>query len=735
MDTRTLGYLRFCAFKGLFLTGVSWLLLCASLYGQVPGRIVATEPNKELLRSLLSNGKIKHVVFIMKENRSFDHYFGKFPGADGVTSGVISTGQSIPLWRAPDIMFHDEDHQWQGAHIAYDGGKMDLFDINNNSNVNGDFEAYTQMTKDDIPNYWAYATKFVLSDHTFQSTYSPTFSNHLYWIAATGDGTITIPFPNAQGVWGCDSAPPVRVSQMDAWGAIFNVRPCFDPRTMADTFNNNQPQPITWKYYAPPAFPGYAFSAYDYVKHIRYSNYWTSNVVNATQFVTDALAGNLPQVSWIVVGKDSEHPPGSTCAGENWTVEQINAIMQGPSEQWDSTAIFITWDEYGGFYDHVPPTQIDQWGPGFRVPMIIISPYAISGKVSHTTYEFSSVLKFIEKVYGLPSLTHRDNDANDMSDAFNFNQNPLPPFPLPLRACPVAGATEAHYGNVLVGKSRTLPITLTNWGQSPMTIEEVATSGDFSYVAGGTCGKTLMPRQACTENVRFTPQATGPLLGNVTITDTDPSSPQVVKLIGTGTFLDLPVLYPGLTYSLTNLGSKAQQQVQLTNTGPNAVTISQIQVIGDFSETDNCGTGLNPGSSCQIEVTYTPTATGVRRGNLVIWDSDPGSPHMGRLQATATAVNREPHQIFLDAKVGKTSSPKTITVTNTSSTPLYLPSIEVPAPFNQTNNCPTQLSPGGHCTISVTFTPKKTGTAKGTLLINDADLTSPQGVGLLGTGS
>ena len=112
-------------------------------------------------------------------------------------------------------------------------------------------------------------------------------------------------------------------------GAIFSIFPCLDPQTMADTFNKNQPQ-ISWKFYAPSSVPGYAFSAFDYVKHIRYSNYWTSNVVEMSQFVTDALAGNLPQVSWIVTGIDSEHPPGGTCIGENWTVQQINAIMQGP---------------------------------------------------------------------------------------------------------------------------------------------------------------------------------------------------------------------------------------------------------------------------------------------------------------------------------------------------------------------------------------------------------------------
>jgi phospholipase C len=735
MKASTLRYPCFHISKGLFLTGTLCFLLSASLYGQRALVNSGATEQKESLQTLLGNGKIQHVVFIIKENRSFDHYFGLFPGADGVNTGTISTGQTMPLWRAPDIMFHDEDHTWEGAHTAYDGGKMDWFDLTNNSNVNGDFEAYTQMTEQDIPNYWAYAKQFVLADHTFQSTNSPSYSNHLFAIAATGNGTITIPLtPKGPArVWGCDATPDTFVSQMNEKGAIFSIFPCLDPQTMADTFNNNNPQ-ISWKYYAPSTVPGYAFSAFDYVKHIRDSSYWTSNVVEASQFVIDAQAGRLPQVSWLVTGTNSEHPPGGTCTGENWTVDQINAIMQGPIDQWNSTAIFLTWDDYGGFYDHVPPQQLDQWGLGFRVPMIVISPYAKSGHISTTIYEFSSVLKFIEKVYGLQPLTQRDNKADDMSDAFDFNQTAQAPFVRPLRACPVASTTEAHYANVVVNKSRTLPITLTNYAQSPMTIESIATTGNFSN-AGGNCGKTLKPGQACTVKVSFTPKAVGPQTGTLTITDTDPSSPQVVNLKGMGTYLNLPILYPGLVYSLTNLGTNSQQQVQITNSGSSTLTISEIQVLGDFSETDNCGNGLNPGSSCQITVTFTPTATGFRRGNLVIWDSDPGSPHMGRLTGTATAVNRDPHQIFLSAPVGQTSNPKNITLTNTSSAPLYIPSIQVSADFNQTNNCPAQLPAGGQCTVTVTFTPKKQGQVNGTLLVNDADLTSPQGVSVVGIGT
>lgn len=712
---------------------VSFALLCAGAYGQ------AQQDGAKTIKTVPSNppppGLIQHIVFIMKENRGFDHYFGQFPGADGATTGVISTGQTIPLRRAPDIMPHDVGHVWEDALVAYDGGKMDQFDLINKGNENGDFLSYTQMTQDDLPNYWAYAQNFVLSDHTFQSTNSASFGNHFYYIAADAQSTINIPVwpgQNQPHSWGCDAPAGTYVSQMDSEGAIFDLFPCFDPQTMADSLNNND---LSWKYYAAPyGQEGFGFSAYDYVKHIRYSNYWDTNVVNWDQFDSDALSGSLPAVSWLVAsGHETEHPVRGTCEGENWTVDKINAIMQGPKEQWNSTAIFVTWDEFGGFYDHVPPPKVDQFGLGPRVPMIIISPYAIAGHISKTTYEFSSVLKFIEKNFNLPPLTQRDAQANDMTDSFDWNQNALPPLYLQPRACPVTSTTNVAYGNVVVNKSRTLPVVLSNYGGTRMTIGKIYATGDFSY-AGGTCKDRLGPGAECTVNVQFTPQATGLRTGTLTVNDSGPDSPQTVSLSGKGTFLNLPVLYPGLTWGETFMGSSPQQEVYVTNSGSAAITINEIQVLGDFSEADNCGGSLGAGDSCKITVAFSPTESGYLKGNLIIWDSDPASPHLGRLAGTATAVRQRPRALDFTAQVGHTSNPKQVTVTNTSNVSLYLPSITVAAPFNQTNNCPTELSAGGQCTVEVTFSPTQHGKVKGTLYINDADFLSPQEVALTGIG-
>jgi len=373
--------------------------------------------------------QIQHVVFIIKENRTFDNYFGTFPGADGATSGVMSNGQQVPLTHEPDSLPHDLCHLWQCAIDAIAGGKMNGFNIDNGS------LAYTQFIESDIPNYFAYARQFVLADHMFSSLHGPSFPNHLYTIAAQSGGVIDLPSPDQgpSGAWGCDAPSSTTVTVLSANGTPTKSFPCFDFQTLADRLQSAN---VSWKYYAPgKGQSGYIWSAYDAINHIRNSSAWADHVVPDTQFVTDATNGNLPSVSWLTTSMElSEHPPQSACNGENWTVQQINAIMQSPD--WKSTAVFLTWDDYGGFYDHVPPPVLDVYGLGPRVPLLIISPFAKSGYVSHTNYEFSSVLKFIEERFNLQPLTLRDTEANDMSDSFDFSQTPQQPLILNARTCP-----------------------------------------------------------------------------------------------------------------------------------------------------------------------------------------------------------------------------------------------------------------------------------------------------------
>jgi phospholipase C len=380
--------------------------------------------------------QIKHIVFIIKENRTFDTYFGTYPGADGATTGKLSNGAMIPLAPTPDRVPCDPGHGFQGATLAIDGGKMDKFDLITPNCLLSDGKtplSYSQLQQADIPNYWQYAQNFVLADHMFSSLTGPSFPNHLYTVAATSGGAINNPGNLTLSRWGCDSNPEARVGVMDSHGKITGQSPCFDFKTLADSL---QTAGISWRYYAPAQDEsGYIWSALDAIKHIRQTSLWNTNVLSHTQFVVDARSGNLPAVSWIVSPGDlSEHPRASTCVGENWTVQQINAAMQGPD--WDSTAIFVTWDDFGGFYDHVPPPLVDQFGLGPRVPLLVISPFARTGVISHSQYELSSLLAFAEKRFGLLALGERDASANDLEDTFDFTQAPRPPLVLAPRICP-----------------------------------------------------------------------------------------------------------------------------------------------------------------------------------------------------------------------------------------------------------------------------------------------------------
>jgi phospholipase C len=415
-----------------------------------PRSEAANQP-KHAISNAEGLSKIEHIVFIVKENRSFDTYFGTFPGADGVTMGRTSKGEVVPLTPTPDGLAFDLGHRWGDAVKAIDGGKMDGFDLVTNGNVDGALLPYTQMRESDIPNYFAYARNFVLADHMFSSLPGPSFPNHLYTVAAQSGGAISNPRPKE--IWGCDADQDEVVDVMDSTGKISEEPPCFDFPTLADQLEAAH---VSWKYYAPSrGQEGYAWSALDAIKHIRNSSLWTSKVVPDAQFVEDARNGRLPAVSWLVTGIASEHPPYSTCKGENWTVEQLNAVMEGPD--WASTAVFITWDDFGGFYDHVPPPSVDKFGLGPRVPLLIISPYARKGKVSHTQYEFSSFVSLVEKRFFLAPLTERDQKANDMLDSFDFTQQPLPPLVLHPHSCPYLTRTWWH---------------LTHWNAHPIDLNK-----------------------------------------------------------------------------------------------------------------------------------------------------------------------------------------------------------------------------------------------------------------------
>jgi phospholipase C len=384
---------------------------------------------------------IHHIIIIEKENHSFDNVFGRFPGADGATTAHGPDGTTINLNRTPDHTLLDLAHQGDAAAFAVDDGRMDRFSqlpgaMQNNTDI-----ADSQYQQSDIPNYWRYAQHFTLDDHFFSTIMGPSFPNHLVSIAASSANTFDNPRGQTQHAWGCDGGPHSVVDAIDPkTGRKYLTKPCFDIPTMADTFEKYD---VSWKYYAPPAFgSGYVWSAFDAIRHIRYSSLWKSNVPTDTSFIQDVKNGKLPAVSWLVTTEEqSEHPPYSMCVGENWTVDQINAVMQ--SKYWSDTLIVLTWDDFGGFYDHVAPPHEDYISYGPRVPTILISPFARRGYIDHHIMDFDSMLRFIEDDFHLPALTHRDKNARSLTTSLDFNARPLHPLILQKHGCP-AGARHIH---------------------------------------------------------------------------------------------------------------------------------------------------------------------------------------------------------------------------------------------------------------------------------------------------
>jgi phospholipase C len=370
---------------------------------------------------------IKHVVFLIMENHSFDNMFGRFPGVNGARWGM-DHGVRRPLTHSSDQLIPDLPHCRACALVSWDGGKLDGF----NQSPEADKYAYTQMAREDEPNYWAWARRYVLADNFFSSEMGPSFPNHLYAISGQSadapDNPIRPPALHSL-TWGCDAPDEELVRVVHGHGDSERVHPCFQIPTLGDRLDHKG---ISWAYYAAtPKQRGYIWSSYTAIRHVFGSPEYPSHVRSVGGVVQDISAGALPSVTWITPRFElSNHPGTNFCYGENWATGVIDAIMHSPS--WSSTAIFLTWDEWGGFYDHVRPPKADRFGLGFRVPLIVMSPYARTGFIDHRPGEFASVLRFIEDNWGLRPLTARDRSAGNLSWDFDF-QRTVPAFPRPDR--------------------------------------------------------------------------------------------------------------------------------------------------------------------------------------------------------------------------------------------------------------------------------------------------------------
>lgn len=395
---------------------------------------------------------IRHIVFIHKENRSFDEYFGALPGVDGATT-AMNGSQVVALGVTPDPLSSDINHDVSSFLAAYDGGLMDGFAREPGAIQNGVDVAYTQMSQSQIPGYWTYAQTYGIGDRYYPAWKGASYANRMFEITGQGGeddssfgNRIVTGNPNSTTVrhmvrWGCDGTidQEVVLGRYNGSGNSLS-RPCFAFPSLADLLTQYG---MSWRLYADNDH--FDHVGLDSIASVRFDPTKWANVRPLSQFTADLSGQGLPAFSW-VISKNDEHAPGSACQGEDETESFVNGIMN--SADWPSTVIVITWDEWGGFYDHVPPPQVDNVSYGIRAPLLVISPFtkvgslANGGEVSHTFYSSPSILRLVEDAFSLPTLGALDNTANDMMDLFDWSAN-RPALVLSPAACSSKSTTAA----------------------------------------------------------------------------------------------------------------------------------------------------------------------------------------------------------------------------------------------------------------------------------------------------
>jgi phospholipase C len=426
---------------------------------------VPLQPFAVMPPSASQGSPIEHVVIIVQENRSFDNLFATFPGADGATHGLEKVRESgkwvdreVTLHQNALVMNTDIGHCRYSYLTAYDGGKMDGFNLEpkgvcpRGSSGGGPTigtEAYQYVNPDQIQPYWDLAQRYVLADHLFQTQGSGSFTAHQDLIRGntqieTGKSLVDTP----DGMpWGCDASKTVRTDLLTntlKFEEDAGPRPCTAQfpssgsayKTLRDLLDAKR---ITWKYYSPcfAASPhcnenctqcaGALLNAFDVIAPVRNGNQWGTNVsMPQTKIFADISKRRLPAVSWVIpTNNDSDHPGTPVDRGPSWVASIVNAI--GKSAYWKSSAIVIVWDDWGGLYDHVKPPFLDEKGGlGFRVPMIVVSPYVRKGAIAHTQYEFGSILKYVEQNWTLGSLDTTDQRSTSIVNVFDYKQKPRP---------------------------------------------------------------------------------------------------------------------------------------------------------------------------------------------------------------------------------------------------------------------------------------------------------------------
>jgi phospholipase C len=416
--------------------------------------------------------QVQHVVIIFQENRTPDNLFQGLciapygsPSACGTAqnqyniaqSGLATTSSTpIPLQpldlgtngSSPD--YYDLDHSHFAFLDMYNGGQMNganLIPVTCDSNANCPPPTlpanpqYMYVNPADVAPYLTMAQTYTFGDNMFQTNEGPSFPAHQFILSGTSAPSVGSDLFVASNVSpgteaGCIAPTGSYVLLIDPSGnETQQMYPCFEHPTLTDLLDQAS---VTWRYYAPSA--GSIWTAPDAINHICQPQTqngqlvctgpdWTANVSippngGSAQVLSDIVNGQLPEVSWVIPsGQESDHAAINDGSGPSWVTSVVNAI--GNSAYWSNTVIFIAWDDWGGWYDHVTPQVINSYEYGFRVPVIVVSPFAKAAYISHTMHNFGSILKFIEETYGLPSLGYADSFSDDFSDCFNFSQTPL----------------------------------------------------------------------------------------------------------------------------------------------------------------------------------------------------------------------------------------------------------------------------------------------------------------------
>jgi len=380
-------------------------------------------------------GKISHIVYVIQENRSFNDMFEGYPGAQTVSHGQNSHGKEIVLQPISLKTNYDMDHSADGMFAACNGtGKLPGTDCRMNGfNLEAEYGhgphngQYAYVPHSESKPYWDMAREWVLADEMFASQLDESFVAHQYAIAAQAHGSVNVP----SYYWGCGGGRTDQVRRITQQRVLGTFQlPCFDYQTLGDELDDAG---LPWRFYTSPYHKplGGFWSGYQAIRHIFSGPDWKTDVITPQkQFLTDVAAGKLASFTWITpLCANSDHPACGGGFGPSWVASIVNAV--GKSDFWDSTAIFVQWDDWGGLYDPVAPPFKNYDGLGFRVPLIVISPYAKKNYVSHTQYETASVLRFAEDLFGLPRLADADRrSASPAGECFDFSQKPRPFVPI-----------------------------------------------------------------------------------------------------------------------------------------------------------------------------------------------------------------------------------------------------------------------------------------------------------------